>query len=236
MYGSGIEIFGFVLLPLLEGYTVGLLVYALADISAHTAHAAGAAIGALLLFCPVLARALGGSGLGGPNMRRGVLIALLLQLQAVIPTVMIVFACGEEMGTAVQATVSFSAISRLYLGCISAVSRLYLGYISAISRLHLGYISAPASVETKYLSKPSRIWYISRLHLGYIPAISRHRHRSRRSIYPSRRGSGIYLGYISATSRHRHRSRRSICPSRAGSGTRPPRCWTPCGRRARRSK
>ena len=69
-YGSGIEVFGFVLLPLLEGYTIGIAIYTLSSVSTWTAHAAAGLAGALLLFPPVLCRALGAYASGWANTRR----------------------------------------------------------------------------------------------------------------------------------------------------------------------
>ena len=102
LYGSGIEVFGFVLLPLLEGYIVGIVIYATSTISAYTAHTAGGLVGALLLFCPTLCRAFGDSDNMRSNTRRGFHIAALLQFQALLSILLLFFACGVTLPSAVQ--------------------------------------------------------------------------------------------------------------------------------------
>ena len=54
-----------------------------------------------------------------------------------------------------QVEIAGSAISRLYLGCISANSRLPLGYLSGISRVYLGYISAVSRRSRSRARRPS---------------------------------------------------------------------------------
>ena len=102
-YGSGIEVFGFVLLPLLEGYTIGIVIYSTSSVSAWTAHACGACAGALLLFCPALCRALGHYAQGWANTRRGFQLAALLQLHALISVLLQNLACEINISDSVQA-------------------------------------------------------------------------------------------------------------------------------------
>ena len=80
LYGSGIEAFFFVLFAQLLSYGAGFLMYDAYDASEFDSHVSGTAIGGFALVVPTAARVLSGRSNGGRNFRRGVLIAVLLEV------------------------------------------------------------------------------------------------------------------------------------------------------------
>ena len=109
MYGSGVEVFTFVMVAMALGYGVGVMMIAAFNSGPNTGHLAGAVLGGLFLLCPALCRLFGGKKFASASIRTGMKASLLLQVVCALFGILLYFAGGLPLNRSIQLGAYYAA-------------------------------------------------------------------------------------------------------------------------------
>jgi uncharacterized membrane protein YgcG len=124
LYGSGVEGLAFVMMAQFLTYASGLILYSVLGATDANSHMAAGLLGSLVLVCPTLMQTLAGSAQHSKaNFRHGLRLAGLLAAVWTAAVLTLRFACGVNMGTAIQICSGYT-IAFLLVMCLAILRYL----------------------------------------------------------------------------------------------------------------
>ena len=145
MYGSGVEVFTFVMVAMALGYGVGVMMIAAFNSGPNTGHLAGAVLGGLFLLCPALCRLFGGKKFASASIRTGMKVSLLLQVVCALFGILLYFAGGLPLNRSIQLGAYYAAG---FVGFVVLVCLRFLVACLVCWLFCVGSVRAPAAAAT----------------------------------------------------------------------------------------
>ena len=132
LYGSGVEVLGFVMTSQFFCYFAGLMLYGVVGATDVNAHFAAAVLGSLVLVCPTITRSMAGSHANtARNFRRGLWIAVLLALLWTSAVLTLRYLFHVPTGLSVQICSGYTIVFLLFIAFAihRFVTTLFIVYI-----------------------------------------------------------------------------------------------------------
>ena len=145
MYGSGVEVFTFVMVAMALGYGVGVMMIAAFNSGPNTGHLAGAVLGGLFLLCPALCRLFGGKKFASASIRTGMKVSLLLQVVCALFGILLYFAGGLALNRSIQLGAYYAAG---FVGFVVLVCLRFLVACLVCWLFCVGSVRDPAATTT----------------------------------------------------------------------------------------